>query len=795
MQGGVSGPRRRTHFELHVRRGRETPPYKRGRPHVFKVSCVQNAGATKLRPVIVGVHPIAGFDKLLHYRVPPQLAASVQVGSLVRVPILRALRLGIVGEIGAPTDFPVERLKQVAQAVYPFPALSAELLELARWMARYYACGLDSIIETMIPAAVRRGAGLKQEKLLAIARQLSAEEVAALEKRAPQQAKLYRFVEQQFRPVRKGLIIGRLGQTAAVANALVKRGVLREEVRRIERIAYNDDHAVGELVAALPHRLNEEQQRAVTALHTAAGENHFSVSLLHGVTGSGKTEVYLRTIATVLQAGGGVALLVPEVALTPQTVARLRSRLEGIAQGHRCVVWHSHLSEGERLDGWLALATGEARVVVGARSAVFAPVRNLRLIVVDEEHEPAYKQDETPRYHGRDVAVMRAKLAKALCLLGSATPSLESFSNVEAGKYKLLQLTQRVDDRKLPHIDVVDLRIEAMKQRTLPTLSGRLVNAMHDRLERREQTILFINRRGYSSSMLCTKCGHVEECLHCSIALTYHRTDETLRCHLCGDQRPAPARCPQCGAPDIRWRGLGTQKVEEAVRRVLPRARVERMDTDTMSKKNRFREVLAQFRAGRIDVLVGTQMIGKGLDFPNVTLVGLVDADMSMHIPDFRANERTFQLLVQVAGRAGRGDRAGEVIVQTFTPQAEAIQFSRHADYAGFAASELKIRREFHYPPYRHLIHHLFRGPNPEKLKFFAEQWARLVEKTLGDRVELRGPASSPIEKIKDEYRWQLWYFTNGVTKVVPELVRLRTGFAWPDDIKQVLDVDPVNLA
>jgi len=748
-----------------------------------------------MRAMIVGVHPLAGFDKLLHYRVPDAMQAALGVGSLVRVPIVNTMKLGIVGEIGAPTDFPLDRLKLVAQLVYPFPALPPDLLGLARWMARYYACGLDSIIETMIPAAVRRGAGLKQEKLLAIAQKLSPEELAAMEKRAPQQAKLYRFLEQQFRPQAKGLVLARLGQTAAVAAALVKRGVVREETRRIERVAYADDHAHGELVAAQPHLLNEEQQVAVDAMGRTLGAGKFGVTLLHGITGSGKTEVYLRAIATALEGGGGVVFLVPEVALTPQTVARLRSRLEAIAHGTRCVVWHSHLSEGERLDGWLALATGEARVVVGARSAIFAPVQQLRLIVVDEEHEPAYKQDETPRYHGRDVAVMRAKLAGAVCLLGSATPSLESFTNAESGKYALLQLTQRVDARKLPYIDVVDLRIEAAKQRTLPSLSGKLVRAMQDRLERREQTILFINRRGYSSSMLCTKCGHVEECAHCSIALTYHRTDETLRCHLCAAQRAAPLRCPQCGAPEIRWRGLGTQRVEEAVRRVLPRARIERMDADTMSKKNRFREVLSQFRAGKIDVLVGTQMIGKGLDFPNVTLVGLIDADISMHIPDFRANERTFQLLVQVAGRAGRGDRAGEVIVQTFTPQAEAIQFSRHADYAGFAASELKMRRDFHYPPYRHLIHHLFRGPNPEKLKFFAEQWAKLVEKTLGDRVELRGPAPSPIEKIKDEYRWQLWYFTHTVTKVVPELARLRAEFAWPDDITQVLDVDPVNLA
>ena len=744
--------------------------------------------------MIVGVHPLAGFDKVLHYRVPETLGAAVGVGSLVRVPIGNTLRLGIVGELGPPSDFPVERLKSLAQVVYPFPALPSDLLALARWMAGYYACGLDSIIETMIPAPVRNGAGLKQEKQLSLAQRLSVEELAVLEKKAPQQARLYRFIEQQFRPQKKTLVLSRLDLTAGVAAALVKRGVLREETQRIERIAYDDDHSSGELVASQPHALNPEQQAAVEAMTTSLGEGKFGVTLLHGITGSGKTEVYLRAIDTALKSGGGVIFLVPEVALTPQTVARLRSRLEAIAPGHRCVVWHSHLSEGERLDGWLALATGEAKVVVGARSAVFAPVQRLRLIVVDEEHEPAYKQDETPRYHGRDVAVMRAKLTGAVCLLGSATPSLESFLNAQLGKYRLVELKQRVDSRKLPFIDIVDLWIEAMKQRSLPLLSGRLVRAMQDRFEKREQTILFINRRGYSSSMLCTKCGHSEECVHCSIALTYHRSDETLRCHLCGAQKPAPVRCPQCAAPEIRWKGLGTQRIEEAVKRVLPRAKIERMDTDTMSKKNRFREVLAQFRAGKIDVLVGTQMIGKGLDFPNVTLVGLVDADMSMHVPDFRANERTFQLLVQVAGRAGRGDRAGEVVVQTFTPQAEAIQFSRHADFAGFAASELKIRKDFHYPPYRHLIHHLFRGPNPEKLKFFAEQWAKLVEKTLGDRVELRGPSASPIEKIKDEYRWQLWYFTNAVTKVVPELMKLRAGFAWADDITQVLDVDPVNL-
>jgi len=744
--------------------------------------------------MIVGVHPLAGFDKLLHYRVPEPLRAAIGVGALVRVPIRAAMRLGIVGEIAAPRDFPVEKLKSVTQVVYPFPALAPDLLDLARWMGAYYAAPLDAVIEAMIPAAVRRGASLKQETLLAVAQKLSPDELAKITRRAPQQARLYSFLSQQFLPQRKGLVLQRLGLTAAPAAGLVRRGVLREETRRVVREAYADGWGTGELVAAQPITLNAEQEAAFRKLAAGMAENKFGVSLLHGVTGSGKTEIYLHAMDAALRAGGSVIYLVPEVALTPQTVARLRGRLAAIAPGQRCIVWHSHLSDGERLDGWLALATGEARVVVGARSAVFAPVRHLRLVIVDEEHEPAYKQDETPRYHGRDVAVMRAKFAGARCVLGSATPSLESFVNVETGKYGLLQLLQRVDGQKLPHIGIVDMRIEVARQRAFSALSRPLVDAMRARLERREQTILFINRRGYASSLLCRKCGHVEECDHCSIAMTYHRVDEALRCHLCGAQRPAPARCTACGAPDIRWRGLGTQRVEEAVRRVLPRARVVRIDTDTMGRKNRFREILGDFRVGKIDVLVGTQMIGKGLDFPNVTLVGLIDADLSMHLPDFRANERTFQLLVQVAGRAGRGDRAGEVVVQTFTPQAGPIQFSRHADYAGFAAAELAVRRQFRYPPYRHLIHHLFRGPNPEKLKFFSEQWAKQVREALGERVEVRGPAPSPIEKIKDQYRWQLWYFAASVTKAIGELARLRSEFAWPKDITQILDVDPVNL-
>lgn len=747
-----------------------------------------------LAPVYVGVHPLAGFDRLLHYEVPEALRQQARVGSLVRVPVRHSLHLGVIGEIGAPKDFPADRLKPIAQVVYPFPALTPDLLALARWMALYYGTPLDAVIETMLPAAVRRGLRLKQEKLLSVGRELTAAERSRLSRRAPQQARLYAFLSQQVLPQPAALVLGRLGVGPSAAAALVRSGAVSEQVRRIVREAYADDELDGESVAAAPPCLNSDQAAAVAPLAEGAAAGRFQTWLLHGVTGSGKTEVYLRSVDAALRGGGSVIYLVPEVALTPQTVARLRGRLAAVAPGHRCIVWHSHLSEGERLDGWLALASGEARVVVGARSAVFAPAQNVRLIVVDEEHEPAYKQEEAPRYHGRDVAIMRAKLAGALAVLGSATPSLESFANAQSGKYRLLQLPSRVDGRRLPDIDIVDMRLELMRQRQFSSLSRRLVQALQERQDRAEQSILFINRRGYSSSILCPRCGHVETCGHCSIAMTYHRVGETLRCHLCGDERPAPIRCPSCGSPEIRWRGLGTQRVEEAVRRVVPRARIARLDADTMGAKNRFRQVLGDFRRGRIDVLVGTQMIAKGLDFPNVTLVGLVDADLSLHVPDFRSNERTFQLLVQVAGRAGRGDRAGEVVVQTFTPEAGPIQFSRHADYAGFAAGELEQRRRFGYPPFRHLIHHLWRGPNPEKLKFFAERWAKVVREELGPAVEVRGPVPSPIEKIKDEYRWQIWYFARAAGPAVAELTRRLAGFACPRDVTQTLDVDPVNL-
>ena len=646
----------------------------------------------------------------------------------------------------------------------------------------------------MIPAAIRKGMQVKTRRYLSAGKAPTADELVALEKRAPKQAQLLRFIRQQSKPFARADVLKRMKISASTCDGLVSKGLLRETDTEEERIAYEDEMGEVETVAETTRpTLTDEQSRCVDAIHGDIEQNMFSVRLLHGVTGSGKTEVYLNAIEKVVASGGGVIFLVPEVALAPQTVGRVRGRLE--ARGVHTVVWHSHLSEGERYDAWKALASGEAHVVVGARSAVFAPVKNLQLIIVDEEHEPSYKQDESPRYNGRDVAVYRAFLNKAVCVLGSATPSLESLYNVEKGKYAVDRILNRVDNRELPKIHVVDMCRETSPEKAASPISRLLADKLRDRYEKQEQSILFLNRRGFSTSMMCPDCGYVAGCDHCSIPKTYHRTDKRLRCHLCGEEEPVPLRCPKCQSTAIRMRGKGTQKIEDIVQKILPSARIHRMDADSMSKKNLYRKILNDFRTGKIDILVGTQMIAKGLDFPNVTLVGLVDADMSLHIEDFRAAERTFQLVVQVSGRSGRGERAGEVVIQTHTPHAPPIQFARKSDFDGFQLEELEQRREFNYPPFRHLIRHLFRGRNPDKVNFYIDQWTKLVEKELGDKIEIRGPAPAPIEKIRDEYRFQLWYFAPSASAVIGTITALRESFKMDKEVIDQMDVDPMNLS
>lgn len=743
---------------------------------------------------IVEVIALSGFDKALAYAVPPNCQVQLKVGSLVRMPLRRRSELGVVMRFGTEQVVPPGKLKMLFEVVQDYPVLPPDLMALFRWSLSYYSTTPEAMLEAMIPVAIRKGMKAKSRLYLSAGKAPSPEEMEQLTKRAPRQAELLQFIRQQLKPLARADVLKRMKLSASACDALVAKGFLRETDTEEERIAYEDE--LGEVEAVTSETkptLTPEQSTAVDAITTAIDADAFSVRLLHGVTGSGKTEVYLNAIEQIVAKGGGVIFLVPEVALAPQTVGRVRARLE--ARGVHTVVWHSHLSDGERYDAWKALASGEAHVVVGARSAVFAPVQNLQLMIVDEEHEPSYKQEESPRYHGRDVAVYRALLNKAVCVLGSATPSLESLYNVERGKYAVDRILNRVDDRQLPKIHLVDMRREALQGKGPSPISRILADKLIDRFEKKEQSILFLNRRGFSTSMMCPDCGYVASCDHCSIPMTYHRTDKKIRCHLCGEEAQAPLKCPECKSPNIRMRGQGTQKIEDVVQKILPRARIVRMDADSMSKKNLYRKILNDFRVGKIDLLVGTQMIAKGLDFPNVTLVGLVDADRSLHVEDFRAAERTFQLIVQVSGRSGRGDRAGEVVIQTHTPHAPPIQFARRSDFDGFQLEELEQRREFNYPPFRHLIRHLFRGRNPEKVNFYIEQWLKVLEAAMGDELEIRGPAPAPIEKIRDEYRYQLWYFAPSASRVIQQISQLRESFKMDKEVIDLIDVDPMNLS
>ena len=564
-----------------------------------------------------------------------------------------------------------------------------------------------------------------------------------------------------------------------------------------------------------------------------------STFLLHGVTGSGKTEVYLQAIAHALEQGKGAIVLVPEISLTPQTVERFKSRFSSGPLKTLVAVLHSHLSSGERHDEWHKIRQGRARIVIGARSAVFAPIDPLGLIIVDEEHENSYKQEEAPRYHARDVAVVRGQMEKAVVVLGTATPSLESFYNVTRGKYALLELLQRADDKKMPVVRVIDMRQVARKEKGPQIFSHQLKEAITQRLEKKEQTILFLNRRGFATSMQCPLCGYVAECPNCSVSLTYHRAAQKLACHICGHETKAPTVCPQpkCRNPQIRYSGLGTEKVESTLVKLFPNAIIRRMDSDTLKRKEDYRNILGDFKRGKIDILVGTQMIAKGLHFPNVTLVGIIYADLSLHVPDFRAGERTFQLLTQVSGRAGRGDVEGEVFVQAFTPFHPAIQFARRHDFAGFYEQEIDFREQLKYPPLSRVALLTIKGRSEEKVKLSAEHLRKELdlivtgksekEKTEKSEKEreltfsdesaafpvfssapvppdsrspfhdliIAGPAPAPLARAEAHFRYQIMLRTKQMTRLSHVLSGITQSLKLPEDVSVIVDIDPVNLS
>ena len=781
------------------------------------------------------------LDRLFTYEVPEALQEKLAVGQLLSVPFGHREARGFAMEVGdtvaqdlrrktgdakslaSQVSSPDFKLKPVTAIVDETPFFSERLLELVRRVADYTASPIESVLKAALPASVLKRNARAKEQLYVEATPASAGRrdgdgtVSAASDSAGRRdgdgtaslSKRQLWLHEQV--VRRGggwlqQLCRELKTTPASLRALAERGLVTIEVRAKRR----DPLAGGRILPTKPLPLNEEQKRALKAIvgedarrETGDGSKVFRLAssrpvLLFGVTGSGKTEVYLQAIAAELAAGRGAIVMVPEIALTPQTVRRFASRF-----GDRVAVLHSALSDGERYDEWHRIRSGAARVVVGPRSAVWAPVRDLGLIVVDEEHETSYKQDETPRYHARDVAVLRGAVEGAKVVLGSATPSLESWMNVTRGKYAMAEMRERAGAGKLPTVRLEDMRQETGDASGM-IYSRELLDAIRLRLERGEQSILFLNRRGYARSMTCAGCGHVVTCPDCGVPYTYHRADACLRCHVCGGWIPLPAKCPECACPGFDFKGIGTQRAEAALAKCFPRARILRMDADSTSRKNSHDDILSAFRRGEADVLLGTQMIAKGLDFPNVTLVGVLNADSSLNLPDFRAAERTYQLLAQVAGRAGRAELPGEVIIQshdTASPVLEAVVRNRFAD---FARQELQTREECFFPPFCHLA---LVGLRAKDLKLVSG-WATMYAQSLRNYFQgARAPSSgsrpaclvsdalpSALEKADGWYRWQIVLRGASVKAILSAWRWLRAERPLPKEVRAFLDVDAFDV-
>jgi primosomal protein N' (replication factor Y) len=724
----------------------------------------------------------------LDYAIPELLAERVTIGTRVRVPFRDRKALATV--VSLPDETNASGIREIEAVVGEGPTLSQTLLELARWISVYYCCPLEIVMRSLLPQVIRRAeVGWKKQQFVQIASDVPPEASGVLKRRAPRQAELLDELAKLDRPVPAAEILNRLSLSASALEALVKRGLVKVHEAAIAR----DPHAGEEFVTSPELSLNEEQRAAFARiLMSIATPENSKPMLLHGVTGSGKTEIYLQAIRETLARGRSAIVLVPEISLTPQTVERFKSRF---AESQNTVaVLHSHLSEGERHDEWHKVHSGRARIVIGARSAVFAPLTDLGLIVVDEEHETSYKQEEAPRYHARDVAVVRAKMEKCAVLLGSATPSLESYHNAVNGKYELATLTQRVDNCQMPLIRVIDLRQEKRSDRATTIVSEKLRGAIADRLAKREQTILFLNRRGFSTSLLCSNCGQARNCPNCSVALTFHRSTSRLNCHLCGHTAAVPKKCPECGQDALVYSGFGTEKVEATVTQIFPGAAVKRMDADSMTRKEAYRDTLRAFRSGKIDILVGTQMIAKGLHFPNVTLVGIINADLSLHLPDFRAGERTFQLLTQVSGRAGRGETPGEVFVQSYTPFSPSIQFARHHDFKGYVEQELEFRERCDFPPFKHAVLITVRSAHEERGKFSAETLTRRLREALPEEFTVGDAAPAPLEKLQGQFRFHILLRGSAVMRLSRSIREVLDKLPFPEDVAVAVDVDPYQL-
>ncbi|MCC6464434.1 MAG: primosomal protein N' [Planctomycetes bacterium] len=746
-------------------------------------------------------------DRLFDYAVPDPLAQRARVGHRVTVPFGRRSLQGIVVGEKAESTLPPAQIREVLEAPDDAPLVDEAMRRLTRWMAEYYACTWGEALQAVLPAVIRTGRKRRTVPVLRLARTIeeTLAQAAALEQKVRESGKgerllaharilraLGTFTTDSFSPAH---LAERLGCSQAPIHTLCKQGWLR-----IEKVEVDAATAMtaGLGSEALPPALSPEQQAALEAVNASLRRDEFHTFLLFGVTGSGKTEVYIRAMEQALALGKSAILLVPEIALTPQTLRRFSARFADIS------VLHSAMTDAERRDAWKRIREGVSRVVIGPRSALFAPVKDLGLVVIDEEHEATYKQDSTPRYHARDTAIMRCRLEGAVALLGSATPSLETWHNAATGKYALLELPRRVAGgtaaapAAMARVEIVDMAQECREQRGFAFFSRRLRGACAQALERGEQVMIFLNRRGYHTMLNCGNCGQAMMCTRCAIPMSYHRGLRKMTCHYCLETADQPRQCPHCGGGPLKLAGMGTERLEEELKTMFAGHDVARMDSDVMKTREDYETALEGFRSGQTRILVGTQMIAKGLDFPDVTVVGVVSADVGLGLGDFRSYERAFQLITQVAGRAGRGSKPGVVVVQTFQPQHVAIQTGARQDYREFVGFELNHRRESHYPPFARLV--LLTVEAAERAKA-EEAGARLAaaaqdfaRRFAGTVYSVGGPFEAPIGMLRGRHRQQVLVKAKGFREVRGVVDSLRPLFKAGEKLRISADVDPVDM-
>jgi len=736
-------------------------------------------------PSLVEVAPLppVPLHDLLTYRVPDAMRTRLEPGMRVRMPLGRQTRTGVVA--GFATSLPPGELRAIVDVLDREPFLPPELLELCRWTARYYLASLAEVIATIVPAAVP---GPARERAVRLLRRLAPEDEAALARRAPARAYAYRALAS----APGGELDPRAARAAGIGSATLRGLIAAGLAERVLRERATDP-APDACERARP-TLTAAQRTAVGAIAAALERGAAASFVLHGITGSGKTEVFLAAAEQSLAGGRDVVILVPEIALTHQVVERVRARF-----GAGVALLHSGLGPRERWDEWRRILSGAARVVVGARSAVFAPVARLGLVVIDEEHDPAYKQEEGLRYNARDLAVVRARLAHAVAVLASATPSAESYQAALDGRHGLLTLPERPTAHPLPSVEVVDLRGRPRHGTRSQLFSDELSAALEANLARGGQTLVFLNRRGFATYLQCPACGAVVSCPHCSVTLTWHRAAGALVCHHCRHHRRPPPTCAECGAGSLQPFGVGTEQIEAGLRACYPLAAIDRLDRDAARRPGVQRRILSRWRAGETDMLVGTQMVSKGHDVPGVTLVAVLLADLSLNVPDFRAAERTLQLLVQVAGRAGRGDTPGQVIVQTFRPTHPSLLAAGRHDYAGFMAGELERRRALGYPPFARLINVRLDGRDAALVERAARALAGEMRRRLGalglGEDAVLGPAPPPLARLRGRHRWQILLRSADV-RALRALARVARAAEPPlrrQRLRLVVDVDPCS--